>query len=78
MKVIVTVQAFERLAEIEMYIAEDDPKAAERLIDTLLRRAEVLADFPKMGRMVPELADEATRELIEGNYRLVFPHEDVP
>jgi plasmid stabilization system protein ParE len=67
-----TDQAFERLAEIEAFVAQDDPKAGERLVDRLIARAEALADQPYLGRRLPELPDGDLREVIVGSCRLVY------
>jgi toxin ParE1/3/4 len=72
MKVVWTRQAFVRLAEIEDYIALDSAAAAEEHTAKLIRRAEALAQFPEMGRLVPELPGSGLRELIEGSYRIVY------
>ncbi|MEN8151527.1 MAG: type II toxin-antitoxin system RelE/ParE family toxin [Planctomycetota bacterium] len=72
MRVLWTEQAFERLAEIEEYIAADDPGVGRRWTERLIERAEALADFPGMGRTVPELPGGSLRELIVGNYRVVY------
>lgn len=32
----------------------------------------VLKQFPKLGRMIPEMQEEKYRELIEGNYRIMY------
>ena len=67
-----TEQAFARLAGIEDYVAADSPTAARRLITRLVRRASTLARTPSIGRRVPELPGSDLRELIEGNYRIVY------
>lgn len=72
MLVVWTEEAFHRLADIEDYIAQDDPGAARGWTDRLLKRAETLADFPNMGRRLPELPDSPLRELLEGSYRIVY------
>jgi toxin ParE1/3/4 len=71
-----TDQAFERLAQIEAFIAQDDPKAAERLVDRLIARGEALADQPCLGRRLPELPNGDLREVIVGCYRLVYRVRD--
>jgi plasmid stabilization system protein ParE len=71
-RVLWTEQAFARLAEIETYIAADDPAVARRFIARLIERASRLAKTPQMGRWVPELPESKLRELIEGNYRIVY------
>lgn len=72
MKVTWTDQSWQRLAEIEDFIARDDPKAAARLVDKLIERGEALADHPDRGRALPELPESGLREFVVGNYRLVY------
>jgi len=72
MKVVWTEQAWSRLAEIEAFIARDDPKAAAKLIDNLVDRGEALARHPDRGRRLPELPGSGLRELIVGNYRIIY------
>ncbi len=76
MRVVWTDQAFERLAEIEIYISRDNPQAAEQYIERLIARTEVLAEHPKLGRLVPEVPGGYLRELVEGNYRIVYRIRD--
>lgn len=72
MRVLWTEQALASLAEIEAYVAEDDAVAAVRLIDRLIERADILSEHPMAGRRVPELPKSSLRELVEGNYRIVY------
>lgn len=72
MRVLWTEQALTCLTEIEAYVAEDDPVAAVRLTDRLIERAKILSDHPMAGRRVPELPKSSLRELVEGNYRIVY------
>ena len=72
MKVIWTEQAWERLLEIERFIARDEPRAAARLVDMLIDRGDALTDHPELGRRLPELPESGLRELIVDNYRLVY------
>ena len=72
MRILWTEQAFLRLAVIEEFISRDNPQAAERLVSRLIERVAPLARFPEMGRMVPEVPGSDLRELIEGNYRIVY------
>jgi toxin ParE1/3/4 len=75
-RVLWTEQAFARLAEIETYIAVDDPTAARRFVARLIERASRLAKAPHMGRWVPEFPESKLRELIEENYRIVHRVRD--
>ena len=72
MKIVWTDQAYRRLAEIEDFVARDRPEAAERLVARLIDRADVLAYQPSLGRALPELPGSGLRELVEGNYRIVY------
>lgn len=76
MKVIWTLEALERLSEIDEYISQDSPGNAARFIELILSRGDSLAEFPKSGRKVPEFDSEDYRELIEGNYRIVYRIKD--
>lgn len=40
----------------------------ERIIDAVVR----LESHPLSGRVVPEVGDDALREIIQGNYRIVY------
>lgn len=67
-----TEHALRCLSEIEGYIAEDDPATAVVFIERLIRRTDLLRDQPLAGRLVPEVPGRELRELIEGNYRIVY------
>ena len=38
----------------------------------VIEKTRMLEQFPRMGRMVPEIGDEAMREVIYRNYRIVY------
>jgi toxin ParE1/3/4 len=67
-----TPRAVEDLKEIARYIGADNPRAARIHVDKLKRRAESVGRFPKQGRVLPELARDDVRELIVGNYRIIY------
>jgi toxin ParE1/3/4 len=71
-KIIWTDLAIEDLRSIHNYISKDSPFYANRFIEKLLFRVEQLKNYPKSGRKVPEIGDECIRELIEGNYRIIY------
>ena len=75
-KVIWTRFAVEDLKQIHAYISTDSVFYAERLIQKLIERVDILQRFPLAGRVVPEKEDEIIRELIEGNYRIFYFVED--
>lgn len=64
--------AIDRLSEVAKYIALDNPVAAERWVNKVFAQVEQLSDFPERGRMVPEVGDKSIREIISGNYRIIY------
>ncbi len=72
MKVAWTQQAQERLQEVDEFISQDSPERATLFVDRLIQRGDRLGLFPKSGRRVPELESEDIREVLEGNYRIVY------
>ncbi len=67
-----THTAIERLAEIEAYIEQDNPVAASNVVAELIELVQTLSEQPNRGRHLPELWAENVRELIHGNYRIVY------
>jgi len=72
MKIVWSPLAIEKAAEIADYIAKDKPSAAEEWLNTLFAKVERLEASPKIGRRVPEINSELFRELIYGNYRIIY------
>lgn len=71
-KITWTVLAELDLLEIESYIAQDSPTYAIITIEKIFDRAFILLKHPLSGRIVPEFENPNIRELIEGNYRIVY------
>ena len=72
MKLIWTHGAVQDLTEIRDFIARDSEHYALAFVENALEVIEKLVDFPLMGRMVPEVRQENLRELIYGNYRIIY------
>jgi len=72
MKLFRTETARQDLQGIRRYIATDNPAAAKRWVQRLRERARNALHAPLAGRTLPELSREDIRELIEGNYRIVY------
>jgi toxin ParE1/3/4 len=72
MRVVWSPLAIERAAEAATNIAKDNPAAARRWVDGLFAAAATLGRLPERGRMVPELRRADVRELLVGNYRIVY------
>jgi toxin ParE1/3/4 len=71
-KLIWTDQAIADLGDIADYIAENSEKYAKLTIEKLFTRPDILKNYPHAGRIVPEKNEETLRELIEGNYRIIY------
>ena len=72
MKFIWSPLAIDRASEIADYIAQDKPAAAEKWINTVFSKVEQLKSSFEIGRIVPEIRNDQFRELIYGNYRIVY------
>lgn len=71
-RVVWTRQAVEDVEAIKAYVARDSERYAALLVERLVAAVSRLETFPHSGRLVPEVGDEALREVIYGNYRLVY------
>jgi addiction module RelE/StbE family toxin len=69
-------EALEDLEAIAEYIARDSRFYAQSVVRKMLDMAESLVDFPKMGRVVPELSDKNIRERFVYSYRLIYEVRD--
>ena len=67
-----TPQALDDLDAICLFIARDAPQVAAVFADRAFRATDRLANYPRSGRIVPELAVDNMREIILGNYRLIY------
>ncbi len=72
MKIIWSPLAIDRISEIAEYISQDNPSASVKWIDDIFAKIEQLNEFPESGRIVPETSRNNIRELIYGNYRIVY------
>ena len=77
MTVVFTQRALRDLDLIYEYIAADSPIYAQRYVDRLISRSSQIGQFPQSGRVVPECDAPDVREIIEGNYRIIYrPNPD--
>ena len=67
-----TNQALDKIEQISEFISLDSSSAATKWAELIFSKEMVLIDSPKIGRKVPEYKDESIREIIVGNYRLVY------
>lgn len=67
--------ALENLEDLLDYIAQDNPVAAKRLHAKVIEKTDLLADFPNLGRVPPEVG-EPFRELHVKPLRLIYLPEE--
>lgn len=64
--------AADDLAAIHAFIARDSAHYATKVCADIVASVDALELFPKRGRVVPELPQAGLREVIVGNYRVVY------
>jgi len=67
-----TRHAKRQLRHIHDYIAQDSPLYARRVSEELVKKTIGLDELPRKGRMVPELSEDAVRELGLYSYRILY------
>jgi addiction module RelE/StbE family toxin len=75
-KVIWTDEAIADLRQIVAYIAKDNPNAAVKTGEEIIRKSMLLAGQPRMGRMLREPRRDALREMVIRPYRLIYEIDD--
>jgi addiction module RelE/StbE family toxin len=71
-KIYWTRQAREDLRAIRAYISRDAPATASAYVRRLRQSVSRLSDFPFSGEVVREIRREDIREILQGNYRLIY------
>ena len=71
-KIIWSPESLDDIRLIHEYISRDSIYQANLFIDQVINKADRLADFSDLGRIIPELNDSDKREIIIGNYRLMY------
>ena len=72
MRIIWSPLALERIGEIAAYIAQDNPEAARCWAEGIFASVKNLSSFPESGRRLPEVRRKDLREIVMGNYRLIY------
>jgi len=67
-----TPQAADDLEAIADFISQDSTHYACLFVGNVLDAAQRLENYPRSGRIVPESNDPIIREIIFGNYRIVY------
>ncbi len=67
-----TDSAISDLESIHAYISRDAEVYADSVIAEIFDAVDRLIHFPLSGRIVPEINENNTREIILGNYRVIY------
>jgi plasmid stabilization system protein ParE len=71
-QIIWTLRSREDLRSIATFIARDNPPAALKLGEQIFARVDTLAQFPELGRIVPERGEPHIREIVVKPYRIIY------
>jgi len=73
-----TTQAADDLDAISELISQDSPHYSNLFVLDVFCVVDRLIQFPKSGRVVPEINDPLVREIILGSYRIIYRvHQDL-
>jgi len=72
MRIFWTPLARQRLAEIEAYIAKDNPAIARAVAVRLLKRSRMLPQPPLLGKRLEQYAADDIREYLVRPFRLIY------
>jgi addiction module RelE/StbE family toxin len=67
-----THEAMDDVDGIAEYISRDSSYYAQFFIEKIICSTDKLAVFPNSGRVLPELNRDDIREIIVGNYRIIY------
>ena len=67
-----TDQSLADIENIAKFIASNSEKYAKIQVQRFFERIEILETNPLSGRIVPEINDKSIRELVMGNYRIIY------
>ena len=67
-----TTLSLEDIENIAGFIAKDSEQYALIQTERFFERVKVLESHPEFGKIVPELGTKSIRQLVEGNYRIIY------
>jgi addiction module RelE/StbE family toxin len=67
-----TKRSLNDLEDIGDYISKDSIRYAQLTLKRLIDTASFIEKNPVLGRVVPESDDKSIREIIKGNYRIIY------
>ncbi|MES2824791.1 MAG: type II toxin-antitoxin system RelE/ParE family toxin [Pseudomonadota bacterium] len=77
MKILIAESAFSDLENIKAYYTEQGvPVIGQNFVAAIIEHIQTLADYPSIGRVVPEFDKEHIREIIHSPFRIVYLREE--
>jgi plasmid stabilization system protein ParE len=67
-----TEEAVKWLQNIYDYISEDDPAAAQKVIEGIYEKTQILGRFPEIGYKYRDEPEGHVRILLYGHYRIAY------
>ncbi len=64
--------ALNDLKNIADFISKDSKVYAKRHISRIILQTKILKKYPKAGKITSEIDEECVRELVFGNYRIIY------
>lgn len=71
-RVVWSPRALADVQAIASYIAADSSSYASTVVRKILTSTRALTNFPRSGRMLPEVDDENLREVFAYSYRIIY------
>lgn len=75
-QVIWSPSALNDIDAIAEYIAKDSVDRAALFVSRIIESTDQLQNFPLSGRIIPEIGDKSSREILYGVYRIMYRVED--
>ncbi|MES9882870.1 MAG: type II toxin-antitoxin system RelE/ParE family toxin [Sedimenticola sp.] len=67
-----TEEAIKWLQDIYEYISEDNPETAQKVVDGIYEKSQILKTFPEIGYKYRDEPDGEIRILLYGHYRIAY------
>jgi len=67
-----TIEAETWLKNIYDYIAQDDPRAAAKVVEGIYEKAQLLGEYPEIGHRYRSEPEGEIRILLYGHYRIAY------
>lgn len=75
-KVIWSPSAIEDVNSIAEFISRDSVDQAALFVARLIEATDRLQEYPRSGRVIPEIGNQSCREIIYGSYRIMYRLEN--